>query len=56
MTTDNLPGMIFRLVAVCLVAAVLCPSTAVEAQDDWEVTAAGEASLESGLEWPGRCI
>lgn len=36
---------------ICLVAIILCPSLPTAAQDDWEVTAASEASLENGLEW-----
>ena len=42
-------------VPICLVAMMmLCPCLSAEAQDDWEVTAAGEASLASGLEWLAR--
>jgi hypothetical protein len=41
-------------IRICLILAVLSPVSAIDAQDEWEVTGAGEASLASGLEWLAR--
>ena len=41
-------------IRICLILAVLSSVSVIDAQDEWEVTGAGEASLASGLEWLAR--
>lgn len=39
---------------IFVIAMMLCPCMPTVAQDEWEVTPGGEASLERGLEWLAR--